>query len=666
MTVERASPAGKRSRVAPALVVSAVLSVLLGFRLGMERQDSVGFGIQFPARGLDLSYTYATNRAAAEGRVFGRDFISTYGPHGRLLAAMDVGTSLWPWIGAQLLLSAGLGLTLAGLLLRGRAATPAGLATSGLALLFVHALADEYRWLSLIAILVLLGLRVPARGERAALVGAGLLAGFGLLVKLSLGFGALLTVGAGAVLGKPVRAAARGLAIAAVAAGAGLLAGLWLHQGSAEGLGDYLATSFAVTGGYSSAMSVVPQSGYEGSDPYLAFAAVLAAAAVLGDARLRTAVLALGPPLFVAFKHSLVRQDGHVLTFIPFALVVLTLLVADLPRELLPRCGPPLALAAAFLVLAWTSAPASGPRSLGYLADTLGQPLSLPGLRGLLLLGDLPGYRASRVQASEAALVPLRLPDAARDLVGDEGLDVYPWEASYLLANGFRWANRPSPASFATFTPALDGRNASFFQAQTRPRLVLWHPTEGVRSIDRRHLFWDEPKTLLTLLDRYEVAWRGSVALLRPRPMPRLAPPERIMTVRVEWDTWFTLPRTDDGLLAEVLIDAPLRSRVRRLVLREDPAVLHVRFDTGKRSKYRYVPDQAASGLLLNPLPRTGAEAVDLFAGACPPARVEAVLFGGGFRPGARGPRVTLYRLRGASGGPAFGCGDQSRFMGRS
>jgi hypothetical protein len=68
---------GERLRTA-ALVFAAILaSVLLGLRLGTNRQDVVGYGLQVPAPGLDLSYTYAMNRASAEGRAFGAEFVST-------------------------------------------------------------------------------------------------------------------------------------------------------------------------------------------------------------------------------------------------------------------------------------------------------------------------------------------------------------------------------------------------------------------------------------------------------------------------------------------------------------------------------------------------------------------------------------------------------------
>ena len=233
-------------------------------------------------------------------------------------------------------------------------------------------------------------------------------------------------------------------------------------------------------------------------------------------------------------------------------------------------------------------------------------------------------------------------------------MDIYPWEAAYAAANSFAWRSRPSPASFATYTPDLDRLNQAFFASPSRPAFVLWHRAEGVRSIDRRHQFWDEPLTFRTLVDRYESAWRGDVLLLEARSSLRFGPRERLQTIDAEWDQWISLPRGDGALLAEIEIERPLAARLRRFLLREEAAFVAVRFANGDRVRFRYVPDQARSGLFLQPLARNADDVAELFAGRCARTRVEAVSFKA-FRPGARGPRITFWRLPGALE-PVFAC----------
>jgi len=657
MTVERASQVGERPLAAAFLLSATLLSILLGFRVGMNRQDVVGYGLQVPAPGLDLSYTYAMNRASAEGRVFGREFVSTYGPFGYVIAAMDVGGSLGPWIVSQLLLTAGLGLAAGAhvLSLRGPCWSALGLAL--LVLTAIHVLADEYRWLSLVLLLVLIGLRAEGRGALAAFAAAGFLAGFGLLVKLSLGSGALLTVVVAAVVARPWRGTPLRLVVSGVAAAAGLGLGLWLHQGSLDGVADYVTAAAAVTSGYSSAMSLAEPDWWKAAAAFGVFVTCLAAALLTpGRSDLRVVAVGLAAPTFVAWKHGIVRQDQHVQLLALFGLVLGAVAMVEIAGTSgLRRARPWLLLGAVALTRVWFESPHGGAGPVPHLVQAFLQPLRLPGLEGLSTLTRLPAHRAHLAGESAATLESLRLPESARGLIGSASVDVYPWEASYVVANAFHWVSRPSPASFATYTPALDARNAAFFEAFTRPRFVLWHKGLNARSIDRRHLFWDEPLTLFRLLDRYEVAWRGEEVLLSSRPEPRFAPPERMTTVSVAWGEWLTLPRVMDGLLAEVEIDTSLQSRLRRALLREDAALVAVRFANGERLRFRYVPDQGPSGFWMDPLPRTADDVVALFRGQCPRTRVQAVRFLGGFRPGAPPPRITFWQVRGATG-PAFGC----------
>jgi hypothetical protein len=658
MNLERTAPIGERPRTAVILVAATLLSVLFGFRLGMNREDVVGYGLQVPAPGLDLSYTYAMNRASAEGRVFGRDFISTYGPFGYCIAGMDVPGIVVPWILSQLLLTIALGLA-AGAYAKAVGGSSAAIAAATILLLVsVHVLGDEYRWLSLVLLIVLLGIRSERRGRLAAFAAGGFLAGFALLVKLSLGSGALLTVVAAALVTRPWRGSLARSAVTVVGAAAGLGLGLWLHRGSFEGLADYVRTAAAVTSGYSSAMSHA-EPGWEQAAAAFGVFVVCLAAALLSSGRpeLRGVAGALVAPTFVAWKHGVVRQDGHVEILVLFGLVLgAVALVEIVGASVLRHATPWLLLAAVSLARVGLESYKSASRPVVALGEALLEPLLLPGVRGLSTLFNLEAHLALLERESAATLSSFRLAEAEQELIGSAAVDIYPWEASYAAVNAFRWLSRPSPASFATYTPALDRRNAAFFASASRPPFVLWQNAEGVRSIDRRHLFWDEPLTLFTLVDHYEPAGRGNVLLLHARTEPRFGPRELLQTVTADWDQWLPLPSVDGVLLAEIQIDTPFPALVRRVLLREEAAFVAVRFANGERARFRYVPDQAPSGLWLQPLPRNTDDVAAIFGGSCPRTRVTAVRFYGDFRPGAKGPRITFWRVPGVAG-PVFECG---------
>jgi hypothetical protein len=657
MIGERISSAGERPRIAAFLAAASLLSLLLGFRLGMNREDVVGYGLQVPAPGLDLSYTYAMNRASAEGRAFGRDFVSTYGPYGYCIAGMDVPGIVGPWIVSQLFLVLAVGLATAVYLLTLGGRPLATLIEGGLLLASIHVLADEYRWFCLVLLIALVGSRALGRGALAAFGIAGVLAGFGLLVKLSLGTGTLLTVALAALLAPSLPAVATRLAAFGVGAAAGLGLGQWQHGGTAGGLVEYLKSAAEVTGGYSSAMSLAEPDWWKAAAAFVMFAICLVVALMAPAApRLRVVAAAFAAPVFVVWKHGLVRQDQHAQVLVFFGLVLVVLAFVEIRAAGgLRRAGPWLLLAAAALARVWFESPFNGARPGSTLAESIAQPLRLPGLAGVTTLMSLEAHRSRLATESAATLASLRLPEDARRIIGEAAVDLYPSESSYAAANDFVWRSRPSPAAFATYTPGLDRRNEAFFEGPSRPSFLLWPRSEGVRSIDRRHQFWDEPLTFRTLLDRYDSAWRGDPLLLQARPQKRFGLPRLVAKTAVDWGQWLHLPRVEGGLLMEVEIDNPLPARLRRFLLREDPAFVQVRFANGERARFRYVPDQARSGLWVEPLARNADDLADLFAGKCLRTRVDSVRFTA-FRPGARGPRVQFWQVPGAAG-PVFACG---------
>src|SRR5262249_30636032 len=134
----------------------------------------------------------------------------------------------------------------------------------------------------------------------------------------------VLTVVAGCLLaGRPARIAGR-LVLATGAAVVAFLTG-WLTYagGGVDGIAPYLSTGWSISSGYSSAMSLPTRLWGLGVASFLLWMILVAGWAV---ARRRAgALLSLGllaVPIFVAWKHSVVRQDDHVGVLMLFGLFV--------------------------------------------------------------------------------------------------------------------------------------------------------------------------------------------------------------------------------------------------------------------------------------------------------------------------------------------------------
>jgi hypothetical protein len=579
------------------------------------------------APGMDAPYYHAFNWAAERQLRFGGEFISTYGPFGHLVITAPLG-ELWKarlWFEAGIVLGAALVAT-AYVRAASFLGTPARFGFAALLLYTVALQEAEYRVLALVVLCLLLGLHARGRTAGLASVAAGLLAGFCLLVRVSLGFGCVGALCVASVLsGGPGRRLAR-LALGVGAAGVGCALGWVGSVGNPAALPGYLATGVELASGYSSAVSHAPSDWGRGA---LAFAAWLALVGgwilVLGTSRSRISGAALAVPIFIAWKHAMVRQDpNHVYFLVGFGFFVLAVLLVD-AWQVRPRWrhGLVSALACGLLALTSVSSWTQGTESLRSVALRASRPLAFEGLR---TVADVGAHRRDVLRLSEELLRPQRLPASIRERIGAGTVDVYPWDSSYVWANGLDWRPRPLPATFSTVTPGLDRRNARFFESSGRPQFVLWHAA-GVWSFDGRHVFWDEPLTLRALFGGYdETRTEAGLLLLRAREAARFPTLETLGDDAVGWGQWLLVPPAPGVVLAAATFERSLAARAVRVVFREDPVFLSLRLTGGEVVRYRFAPDLAASGLWVSPLPLTGQDVSSLLRGG-PAAQVAAIRF---------------------------------------
>lgn len=626
-TIDRLPPAtvSRLQSFRVLVAFSIVASIVIGFNFSLS--------VLPITPGLDQSFVYAFNYAAAKHLSWGREFISTYGPYGYLVLTMDVGELVKSKIAFSFLHAVASGTAVAAYL-QSVPGLRAG-AWVGLTIALIYALNlqyGEYRWFGLFLLVLLIGLHERRGRSLSAYAIAGLLAGFYLLIKFSLGFGAIVTLVLGSLLiQRPLMAAYR-LAVAVPAVVIGFLVGWIAHGGAISGIGAYLSTGWEVSSGYSSAMSLAPRGWQIGAISFTIWFALIAVWVVVQRTPRNLLTLAgLVFPLFIAWKHSMVRQDSHVGFLFSFGIFVIAILLAEAVPSWRWRRTLPIAVVLVIpLAIPWFNAETGGPNAVGFLKDYLADRFVFPGLNDLARLSRYTAYRDGLAQASEYALRKQVLPESMRAVIGRSSVDVYPWETSYVPANELFWVNRPVPASFTTYTPALDGLNAAFFKSNGRPKYLIWHTDVGVNSIDGRYLFWDEPRTLRAIVNYYDmVAADAGIFLLRAREHPRFALPELLGTQSVEWNTWTPVPQTTGVILTEASMTRPLIMRFIRTIFREGPVLLSLRFNSGEEARYRVVPENMGGGLWISPVAVTLDELRSLFQGG-PGRRVVAVRFSGG------------------------------------
>lgn len=549
--------------------------------------------------GIESPFTYSFNRASALGQRWGRDFIATYGPYGYILVTHPVAGLPERRVAFEFARVALAGLAIATFVHSlGLASTGRRLAAAVLLSWVLALQVGEYRWFGVFLFFALASIHLERPWSLAVRALVGLFAGFLLLVKGSIGAAAVLTAlallfagpfGAGAVWALTVTLA--GIAVGASAA--------WVaHQGTLAGLWTSLRLTAEIAGGYSGTVGLDPEGGWRDIAWFLGFAVAFATGVALeGSRRVFRSLVAFAVPLFVVWKHAFVRQDAtHTAVLLPFGLLITLLLVSDSLVQPGSRRGLPVLLGAWLLLI--PVAIHVGQRSTVF--EQLVRPWNGGGWDYLRLLPTFDDYHRKAWRMSKRLLEPLVLPEDVRAEIGQSSIDVYPRNLSVVAANpDLNWTVRPSPTSYGNYRPTLDDLNAQFFASERRPEYLLWH-WEEEQAIDGRNVLWDEPLTLRTIFQRYDVV-REEPLLLRAGPPHRFLKEEPLGEAAVAWDAWTPVPATSGPLFIRATIEPSILRSAARLLFRENPIFLDLQLDSGEVLSYRLAPDNAPSGLWIQP-----------------------------------------------------------------
>jgi hypothetical protein len=555
-------------------------------------------------RGLDPSWAYAVNALPFTDRLPGRDVAFTHGPLGWLFAPADVGRhvlfSLLFWLGMHALFALALARVLR------RVDSFSGLSFAGFILLSHMLGLGADSWLVLILGLLLAPELTSAASSRrfpwAPALAAALTVVFG-LIKLSLGISAVAFLGSFCLLTFVRRLPGRGRLLAAMAGAMGmaLSVAVPLLFGGLGNAWRWLSLQGELARGYAAGMG-------QPAAPVELAAGLVALALVAGlflQARANgVSLVGLWAmfllPVWLAFQHGFIRGDAaHTLAFFPFVLGVaaLGLLFARRPAERWATGGAALI----FLLLAAGSALRFGVPVVVSRFDLV---LGLQGCRNLAAAMDPAALQRSAALAQERALAPSRLPEdfVAPVRAAGLGVDVLPWELSYLPANRLRWVPNPTLQLYATLTRRLDALAARHFAGAVAPDLLL---VEG-GNIDGRHLFWDTPETWRAILASYELDSRrpkSDVLVLRRSSSPRawrLEPRGEVVVAAGRWVEVGGAP-AESWTFAALDLSLRWRGRLDRWLLGLPPILLETVDDQGLHRTVRILPETTSGGLLLSP-----------------------------------------------------------------
>jgi hypothetical protein len=551
--------------------------------------------------GLDASWVYAYNSFGSQDLRVGRDVVSSYGPLGFLACTMPLGSNIAVAQAFEVLVRLALTLVFFRLFLGAVPEKRGGtVLRAALLLLLLFSTGRGYYSTGIELVALTSAMILLAYTERRPSWATASLAVVApaFLIKFSTG---LLCLTFLAVHALWEAASLRNIRTPLMRAGALalLVPALWLAlYGDLQGVGDYLISAIEQSRGYASAMTSLGSPDV----PFWSFAAigatlVLLFLAVRGDPSTAFLFLLYLPGLLIALKYGVTKQPRFLFSYAFLFLLFLTSRARPLLRQA--------AVASLMLLFLFIMNRAIDPGSFSVgAAAQLFEPVDLRSSLGQVI--DPGGYTKALRKESEALLEPSRLSDETHAMLGTSSVDTYPWEISFIPANGLNWRPRPAFQSYFAYTPWFDGRNEAFFRSPQAPVYLLWDAerADSMESIDGRYLLNDEPLTITQVLGRYDfVREDGNAVVFRRRDVPKFREPFVIgQTDTLTWNEGFRVPFKKGGILrARLQFTRTLLGRVRRAVYKESPIFVEYLLDSDEVVHTRLVIDNAVSGIWVNP-----------------------------------------------------------------
>lgn len=389
---------------------------------------------------------------------------------------------------------------------------------------------------------------------------------------------------------------------------------------------DYIGNLWQISSGYSSAMSLIGPFGGLAMAFFSLISLIPLLYFLLKSQHIGLAISFLFP-IFLAFKHGFVRQDGHVLIFA--ITMIFTAGLCLLKLEDRPVKVQKLSYVLYALILLSCASITYG--NIGYTSriGQFGPSDVIRNVNRVSLLLNWNQFTERSRQSTRANISALnqsvKLPETVLEKVRGKTIDIIPWEFSIVPANGLNWQPRPSLQSYAAYTEKLDEMN---YQSLSRsPRDFLFYQFQ---AIDGRHPFFDEPKAFSYVFCNYKPesidrlftteSLKLPYILLDKQNASRCAADGTGETTSIAWDTVYELPTRENAITrARIEFQYSLLGKMIKTLFRIPPVFIEVNYLDGGSARFRIIPDNSANGPIVSHLPRNEEEITFFLQGKLPP-----------------------------------------------
>lgn len=403
--------------------------------------------------------------------------------------------------------------------------------------------------------------------------------------------------------------------VLALTAPAGFI-GCWAALGqSPSHIAAWFVHGLDLASGYSGAMNLVPKT----SVLYAAFAALLlfVCAFIVTIARARRTVhswsilTTLAQYVFLAWKEGLTRAgDWHTFVFLWFLpLGVALCFNVDLPAASAKYHERFLGIAfAATMVLCLASANLQIPRFARQLV--IAWPRRMIENTSMILATTTGRARDLYLSSHDARANPMLVLERAKDVIGQDPVDVMNYLLLAAVVNGMNYRPRPVIQGFVAYTSSLQNLNSDYLRSADRPRYILL----SHQTTDGRFPMLEDSAALNYVLNNYVPIARDGAFL--------------ILQQRTAHDVEFQLVHEESLLFGEKLDLAPwnreplfmsaeivpsLPGWVTEFVYQLPPVYMRIaRGDEAER--FRIVPSMAKLPFLISPILRSNFDLVNFLS----------------------------------------------------
>jgi hypothetical protein len=301
-----------------------------------------------------------------------------------------------------------------------------------------------------------------------------------------------------------------------------------------------------------------------------------------------------GVYLFLSFKSSFVRHDGHAM-FGAWALVFSAIVLLNVSRSYKVFLLLPLCIANLFYVDGHYDKTL---KSRGFEPILETYTWGMAGLQKRL-------FHANTYQVEyEKSLSDIKAMNNLPILNGT--VDTYPFDQAKLIANGYEWAPRPTLQSYSAYTSKLINLDNDYLLSSKAPDYLLFK----VAGIDERYPTLDDGLSWPTILTNYRLKSAHGEFLVLSR-----AEQANIEANTCEqgsgifsFDEKIPVPGNGALIFTAIDIKPTLLGKLMNLFFKKSEIRITIELKDGASKNYRLVPRMAEPGFLLSPLIETTEE----------------------------------------------------------